>query len=63
MAKTKIRPTPSDYPDPSGDYGKMPTVVYRDYGNGIQTWHVHARNKLNKCLTDNLMVGLSYTDA
>jgi len=42
MAKTKkISPTPCDYPDPSGSYGKMPTVVYRDYGNGTQTWQVH----------------------
>ena len=39
--KTKIRPTPSDYPEPSGSYGKMPTVVFRDYGNSIRTWQVH----------------------
>lgn len=42
MAETKkISPTPCDYPDPSGSYGKMPTVVYRDYGNSIRTWQVY----------------------
>tara|TARA_R110001632_G_scaffold27270_2_gene73252 strand:- start:70 stop:273 length:204 start_codon:yes stop_codon:yes gene_type:complete len=34
----KIKPTPSDYPKVSHAYGKLPTVVHRDYGQEVQTW-------------------------